>query len=821
MRRIAIILISVLSGVFSQLYGMPAVNCTSFVKEGNTVTFHASDSSALQLRLCSQSVIRIWFSPDGSFRRSNPSFAVVNENLEDIGELNVDEQPSCYEIFTPYLRIRISKDPLSLQIFDKYQKLLFGDYAGKGRVSEGEWKAEYKMMRRDEHFFGLGEKAGKLDRRGQSYKMWNSDKPCYGVEEDPLYKSIPFFMSNYRYGIFLDNTYKTGFKFGTESSEYYSFETEGGEMVYYFIFGKDYKEIISRYIALTGKPIMPPDWAFGFAQSRGLLTNEALTYEIAEGYRSRSIPCDIIYQDIGWTEYLQDFEFRRDNYKNPKKMLSDLKSMGFKVVVSQDPVISQANVRQWGEADSLGYFVKDSATGKSYDMPWPWGGNCGVVDFTIPEVADWWGAYQQKPLDLGVSGFWTDMGEPAWSNEEQVERLSMQHHAGMHDEIHNVYGLTWDKVVKEQFEKRNPDRRVFQMTRSAFAGMQRYTFGWTGDSGNCDGFELGWAQMENQIPVLLSAGLGIIPFVTCDISGYCGDISDYRKAAELYVRWVQLGAFNPLSRIHHEGNTAVEPWLFGEEAERIVKEAIELKYTLFPYIYTYAREAHETGLPIMRPMFLEYPMDTETFDTDGQFMFGSEMLVAPVLKKNARNKNVYLPEGQWINYNDKITEYNGEQWITVEAPLSVIPIFVRRGSIIPKMPVMNYIGEKAGYPVTFEIFPAASGLSTEFTLYEDDGENLGYLRGEYLKTPVSCISGEDRLTLEIGERDGKYAVPAGRTFIFRIFAGQIPKKAMVDGEAVRKGKKEAVLTWNTDKDTGTYGIVLPDDGRPHKIEFIY
>ena len=214
----------------------------------------------------------------------------------------------------------------------------------------------------------------------------------------------------------------------TESRDYYSFEAPGGEMIYYFIFGKDYKEIMKQYVDLTGKPIMPPKWALGFAQCRGLLTSEKLSYEIAEGYRKRGIPCDVIYQDIGWTQYLQDFEWRKGNYENPKKMLADLKDMGFKVVVSQDPVISQANKRQWEEADRLGYLVKDSTNGRSYDMPWPWGGNCGVVDFTLPAVADWWGAYQQKPIDDGIVGFWTDMGEPAWSNEEQTERLVMKHH---------------------------------------------------------------------------------------------------------------------------------------------------------------------------------------------------------------------------------------------------------------------------------------------------------------------------------------------------------------------------------------------------------
>lgn len=789
----------------------------SYKQDERCINFSLEDGSVIQLRLCSPSVVRVWYSPDGSLRRSNESFAVINEDLQDIGDLIVNEQNACYEIFTDKLRIRVNKAPFNLQIFDKWQKLLFSDHLDKGHISEGTKKIEYKSLRRDEHFFGLGEKTGRLDRRGETYKMWNSDKPCYSTVEDPLYKSIPFFMSSYRYGIFLDNTYKTEFKFGTESRDYYSFEVPDGEMIYYFIFGKDYKEIMTQYIGLTGQPIMPPRWALGFAQCRGLLTNEELTYEIAHGYRERGIPCDIIYQDIGWTQHLQDFEWRRPNYRNPRKMLADLDSMGFKVILSQDPVISQANRKQWREADSLGYFVKDVTTGKTYDMPWPWGGNCGVVDFTLPEVADWWGAYQQKPLDDGAAGFWTDMGEPAWSNEESPERLVMKHHLGMHDEIHNVYGLTWDKVVTDQFNKRNPDKRIFQMTRAAYAGLQRYTFGWTGDSGCADDVNKGWAQMAGQIPVLLSAGLGAIPFTTTDISGYCGDIKDYQAMAELYTRWLQIGAFNPLSRIHHEGDNAVEPWLFGPEAEQNAKSAIELKYTLLPYVYTYAREAHDLGLPVMRPMVMEYPMDVETYDLDTQFMFGEEILVAPVVKKSARTRNLYLPEGIWIDFNDKKTEYAGEQWLTVDAPLSVIPMFVRKGSIIPRMPVMNHTREFKVYPVTFEIYPANEGEKAEFTLYEDDGESLGYLRGEYLRTPVSCKTSSEGYEIAVGEREGSvYTIEGERKFIFRIYTDRIPKSVFLDGMKVKKGK-----VWTADKKDGVCEFHLPDDIKKHIVNIVF
>ena len=715
--------------------------CVSYNQtEQNQIDFITNEGSKLSLKICSDKVIKIWYDPSGKLQRKNKSFAVVNEILEDVGVINVNEESSSYEVYTDQLRIRVNKDPLQLQIFDKWQRLIFSDYKELGHVAEKNHINAYKILRSDEQFYGLGEKTGPLNRRGKNYKMWNSDRPCYSTSEDPLYKSIPFFMSSYNYGIFLDNTYKTEFKFGTESNDYYSFEAPNGEFVYYFIFGKDYKEIISQYINLTGNPIMPPKWAFGFAQSRGLYTNEQQALDIAAEFRKRQIPCDIIYQDIGWTQYLQDFNWRKENYSKPKEMLKTLKNQGFKMILSQDPVISQNNHLQWDEADQKQFFVKDIRTNKSYDMPWPWGGNCGVVDFTLPEVADWWGELQQKPLDDGVSGFWTDMGEPAWSNEEDLDRLNMKHHIGMHDEIHNVYGLTWDKVVTEQFNKRNPNKRVFQMTRAAYAGLQRYTFGWTGDSGNPYEVEDGWDQLSNQVNVGISAGLGGIPFWTTDISGYCGDITDYPGMAELYTRWMQFGVFNPLSRAHHEGDNAVEPWMFGEVAERNSKKAIELKYQLFPYLYTYAREAHESGLPLMRGLFMEYPKDSEAVKVEDQFMFGKELLVAPVLQKGARVKRVYLPVGEWIDFNDKKTVYLGGQTVSYRAPLNVIPIFVKKGSIIPQMPVMQYIHEDENYPLLVHVFPNYTDEVAKFELYEDDGITLDYQKNIYSKTKFICLT---------------------------------------------------------------------------------
>lgn len=764
--------------IFNFSWSQKELNIVSAISEKNKVVFSCENSTKISLEFLDSKNIKFWYAPDGNFKRNNESFAVINEDFDANYTINVNESPSVYDIFTDDLRVMVYKSPFKIQIFNKYQRLLLGDDDSHPYVVEGTQIKTYKKLRNDEHFFGLGEKTGSLDRSGKSFIMWNSDKPCYSDSEDPLYKSIPFFMSSYNYGIFFDNTYKTTFDFGKESKDYFSFSAPDGAFIYYFMYGKDYKEIITSYTELTGKPIMPPNWAFGWAQSRGLLTNEGLTIDIAKQYRDRNIPCDIIYQDIGWVDGLQNFKWHKDRYDNPKKMLSDLAEKGFKVIVSQDPVVSQATIEQWQEANSNDYFVIDKRSGKSYDMPWPWGGNAGVVDFTKPEVANWWGKLQQQPINDGVKGFWTDMGEPAWSNEESTDRLQMKHHLGMHDEIHNVYGLTWDKVVTEQFEKHNPNQRVFQMTRAAYAGLQRYTFGWSGDSGNGEDVTSGWKNLANQIPLGLSAGMGLIPFWTTDISGYCGDITNYDDFSELYIRWLQFGVFNPLSRAHHEGNNAVEPWLFGSEAEQIAKQCIELKYQLHPYTYTLAREAYDTGVPIMRALVLEFPNDENVYGIDDQFMLGKDILIAPVIKEGATRRVLYLPEGNWIDYNSPQKTYSGEQTIEYPASLNTIPMFVKSGAIISKMPIMQYIDQIEHAPVIFEIFP--SEKPSAFELYEDDGTTNNYKKDMFSKTRIESHDSSGLLEISLFENQNNSFKTEKRNYLLQIHLPSKPKKILLN-----------------------------------------
>jgi alpha-glucosidase len=295
------------------------------------------------------------------------------------------------------------------------------------------------------------------------------------------------------------------------------------------------------------------------------------------------------------------------------------------------------------------------------------------------------------------------------------------------------------------------------------------------------------------------------------------------------VRWLQFGVFNPISRAHHEGNNAVEPWLFGTEAEAICKKAIEQKYRLFPYIYTYARQAFDNGLPLMRALLIEYPDDPETFNLNSQFLFGKELLVAPVMEQGAVSKKIYLPEGEWIDFNHPQTRFHGKQWIDYPVTLETTPLFVKQGSIIPTMPVMQYIGEKKNAPVWFEVFPASAGQSATFTLYEDDGETNNYKKDSCRRTEVKCKTSKEAWNISIqhqGERVSN--TKADRNFGIRIHLDQAPQAISVQSiklksvsfEKLEKGWYEISekAQWSWDKTTSTCWIKLQDNGTPTDIE---
>jgi len=708
--------------------------------------FLIGEKEDLKIQIVDDDIIRFHFSKDKNWEH-NYSFSIERELPKK--SFKIKEDGDFIWIFTEKLRILIDKNPFNTKIYDLEDKLIFSDFEDLGYARFKNKVFSYKKFNKEKAFLGLGEKMGGLNKKGKKFVNWNTDDPHHYPDKDPLYQSHPFFLAwneIFSYGIFLDNTFRTYFDFGDESQEYFYFYADNGELDYYFIYGPSPKEVIEKYTYLTGRYYMPPLWALGYQQSKWGYENRDKFMEIAKTFREKNIPCDVLYLDIDYMDGFRVFKVDEAKFPNMDQMIDELSSMGFKVVTIVDPGVKKdIDFEIYGEGIKKDYFCRRS-TGEVY-IGYVWPGECAFPDFVREDVRKWWGEKQKKLIELGVSGFWNDMNEPSsfphpidnfsksfeknntfWgifsdhSDEFFYEKtfprdvLHGNKKEFTHDEIHNVYGLLMAKASFEGYKKERPNYRPLIITRAGFSGVQKYSAVWTGDNKSW------WEHLYISLPMLQNLGISGVPFIGADVGGFGLNCNP-----ELFIRWIQVGIFYPFFRNHSELNTKPqEPWALGKEIEEITKKYIRLRYQLIPYIYSLFWEAKEKGIPPLRALILEFPDDNETIHNEDEFLLGSNILVAPIYREGCISRSVYLPEGMWYDFWN-FKEYKGREYITVKAPLDMIPIFVREGSIIPIWDVQNYIGEKEQKVLNLLVYPGEG----KFLYYEDDGISWNYEKGEY------------------------------------------------------------------------------------------
>ncbi len=671
---------------------------------------------------------------------THDSKAIEGEKQQPV-ELSVEEKQDGLWIGTGAVSVRVS-DGFFVDFYDIQGREVCMDYRGERRplqvlsdeaiailAGEGH-KADrrlehafdvVKQLRGDEHFYGLGDKTGFLDKRNYEYEMWNSDIPDPQVDSfKALYKSIPFFMTltgEHVYGIFLDNTYKSFFDMGKESQAYYYFGAAAGNLDYYYLAGATLAEVLSHYSYLTGTCPLPQKWTLGYHQSRwGYMTQEDVE-EVAAGMRERDIPCDVIHFDI---DYMQDYKVFTWNQKryhgDPAGYLHSLAQRGFKPVVINDPgVKKEAGYPVYEEGVEKGYFARTPEGEVYINAVWP--GDAAYPDFGNPQVREWWGENQKFLLEQGVRGIWNDMNEPASFKGPLPEDVVFTDEGrdSDHARMHNVYGHLMAKGTYEGL-KRLDGRRPFVITRACYAGSQKYTTCWTGDNHSI------WAHLQMAIPQLCNLGLSGMPFAGTDVGGFGSDAT-----GELLVRWVQVGCFSPFFRNHSAmGTRRQEPWQFGQEVLDIYRKYVKLRYHWIPYFYDLFRETEQTGAPVMRPLVYHYERDETAAVCNDEFLLGDRILVAPVVSQGVTRRLVYLPEGTWYDYwTDQ--RFTGPAWIVKEAPLDICPVYVKAGSAIPAMEPMSYVGEKEADILLLDVYPG----SGEWEHYQDNGEDFAYQDGEY------------------------------------------------------------------------------------------
>ncbi|MDI6600636.1 MAG: glycoside hydrolase family 31 protein [Thermoanaerobacteraceae bacterium] len=668
--------------------------------------------------------------------RPAPSQAVVmkRQNVE----LQVEESDGYIDISTASFRLRVSIEDSIMEI-DDGDGFLLKDI--ELNLSDDDRSCTIDV-REGEHFYGLGEKTGFLDKKGYRYTMWNTD--CYDTHTegtDTLYESYPFYIGFNQegsYGIYFDNTFRTYFDMGKSDPERVRFGAEHGPMGFFFIYGRDIKDVVKGYTEVTGRMDMPPLWALGYQQSKYSYYPQDRVVELAKSFREKDIPADVIYLDIHYMDGFRVFTFDKERFPDPKAMIDELEEMGFKVVTIIDPGLkADGSYSVFAEGIKNHYFVTDKDGLPFTGKVWP-GLTC-LPDFSRDDVKRWWGDNHKEFIEIGIAGIWNDMNEPAVMDtptKTMPEDMVHQNNGKpiRHEEFHNVYALNMAMATKDALLRFRPNERTFILTRAAFSGIQRYAAVWTGDNRSY------WEHLKMSMPMLLNIGLSGEPFCGADIGGFTDDCSE-----ELLIRWTQVGVFYPFCRNHNGLESKdQEPWAFGRRAEDITREFIKLRYRLLPYMYNLFYEANTTGIPVMRPLIMEYPGDEMCAEVFDEFMLGESILVAPVYEPGKRVKDVYLPKGRWIAWWTG-EEYQGGRYYLVDAPLDRMPIFIKAGAVLPMARPMKSTSD--GMVTEFHIFPGT--MSGEYVYYEDDCRTLNYMNGEYNLYRISYSKGAEAADIKV------------------------------------------------------------------------
>lgn len=728
----------------------------------------------------------------GAFGRDH-SYAVTL--APGTGLVRVADEPDRVELRTDALRIIVTKHPLRIRFTNPAGKVLNEDDEGLGISWQGTEVTSYRRLASGERFIGMGEKTGSLDRRGSTYVHWNTDHYSYGVNDDPLYASTPFYIGLHdgvTYGIFLDNTSRTTFDFGASSdNRFMSFGAPHGELDYYFFAGASVAKILEGYTSLTGRMTMPPLWSLGYQQSRWSYYPDNEVLDLARSFREKKIPADVIYLDIHYMDEYKIFTWHPERFPRPKWMIDSLRAMGFHVATIVDPGI---------KVDS-GYFAYREGVERSYFARYPdgknyvgsvWPGRCHFPDFTNPEVRAWWGASFSRLVEPGVEGFWNDMNEPAvWGQHipDLVELDGEGEPTTMRD-AHNVYGLLMAKATFEGTRKLLGGLRPFVLTRAAFSGIQRYSAIWTGDNVPSDD------HMMLAVRLVNSMGLAGMAFSGSDIGGFAGDATP-----DLFSRWLSIGTYTPFFRNHKQyAMKRQEPWSMGEEVEKTSRRAIEQRYRLLPYIYSAFDQASRTGLPIARSLAIDNTFDERVYwrQYQHEYLFGDHILVAPVTSTE-RYADVYFPPGEWYRMSDD-RRYAGGESAVVAAPIGDLPVFVRGGGIVAMQSVVQHASEAPDDTLDLHIYFGKDPTAT--TLYEDDGSTYAFEQGAYRRRSLRFDPARREVTISApeGSYPSKFSVVRAVVHGFPDAArfSVNGRRAAAAADPLRQGVKSVVFRSSND-----------------------
>ncbi len=742
----------------------------SWSQDGQTVTL-TFEQATLTLTVLAPDLLRICLSPANSQPAiCDPQSAIRNSLLSRPDPdwspcpLELRETPAALELHTGKLVCAIARAGGRLAFRDAQGWPIAAESAPSGWSADGRVLSHWSILPATS-FYGLGQRAAAFDRLGGSFVNWNKDPRTYGPGDDPLDLCIPFLLALHDagrqgYGLLLHNTARSRVDLGRSDPATARIEVEDSVLDYDFFYGPALTAVIERYAERSGRPPLWPRWALGYQQSRWSYFPADRVRRLAADFQTHDVPCSAIHLDIHYMDGYRCFTWDAERFPDPAGLIADLHAQGLRVVTVIDSGIKadrRYSVFQQGLQEGLFCRYPD---GRPFIGP-VWPGNCAFPDFTDPRTREWWGELHRDLLALGVDGIWDDMNEPSVFGEDGATLPGPLRHdldgcGGDHRLAHNVYGLYEVRATFEGLSRLQPERRPLVLTRSGWSGAQRYAINWTGDNRS------DWDSLRLTLPMVLGLGLSGLSFTGADVGGFAGFAS-----AELFTRWLQLGAFLPFYRAHTVFDSPdQEPWSWGEPYLTINREVIRLRCRLLPYLYTAVWQSTQNGLPLARPLLLAYQDDPQTHALADEFLCGDALLVAPVLEEGATRRRLYLPTGEWYDFwSDERLE--GPSWVEVDAPLERIPLFVRAGSVLPLAPA-NDLHVYPGHSVSW--------------LYEDDGESTAYRQGEYRLTRWELSAGTASALRCHCEGNLEPLAPPVDVVIHGL--AQPPRAATVDGQPV-------------------------------------
>ena len=746
----------------------------SFSDKGNQLDIMTNDGQYV-IKPYSDKIVETTFIPTGQSVGS-ASHAVVMTPAKI--KASVKETVSSIDYATAGIAVHITKSPFQISYTYKGKQLIsekFG-YAKKDDLEILDFNLDAT-----EALYGAGARALGMNRRGNRLPLYN--KAHYGYEErsSQMNFSMPLMFSSKMYGIHFDNAPIGFLDFDSKKDNVLSYETISGRKTYQVVAGDSWADVVGNYTRLTGKQPLPPRWAFGNFSSRFGYHSEAEARSIIDKFAAEKIPVDAIIFDLYWfgkdiKGTMGNLEFDQNNFPNPKKMIADFSSKGIKTILITEPFILTSSSK-WTESVQKNILATDKE-GKPFTYDFYFG-NTGLIDIFNPVAKSWfWDIY--KDLNkLGVAGWWGDLGEP------EVHPTLLQHKTGSADELHNIYGHNWAKMIAEGYEKDFPEQRPFILMRAGYSGSQRFgMIPWSGDVNRT------WGGLKPQPEIALQMGMQGMAYMHSDLGGFAGPNLD----DELYARWLQYGVFQPIFRPHAQEEVAAEPVLREQKTKELAKAAIELRYRMLPYNYTLAFENNQLGLPLMRPLFYEEQQNEKLFGVSDTYLWGHEFLVSPVLSKGAKQASIYFPnKNNWFDFYTE-QKYQGGTTQMVAIVNDHIPVFVRAGAFVPMIKVIQTTKNYSLTEFDLHYYHDASVNRGSGKLYDDNGETpKAFEKGASSSLSFESAFDQHNLSILLSAQDGKnyQAIDRNVSLIIHNIATK-PKQ-------VSSRNKALIFDWNENK----------------------